>query len=431
MTRHYLDPAPRSYSSAVMLLRRGELKPDDPARLGKPDLETWLLNDAADETDLLELFQAFAWRMVAAGLPVQRVGLSIGTLHPQLVGYSWNWNSDDGYCDELEVEERVLTTDAYRLNPIFQVIEHGEPFRSRTDLADGAQQSPLMTELAEQGIVEYAALPLPAGSNVHNAVTIATKQPGGFSDAQFADINHYLRLLALHVQKHIALRISENIVTTYLGAAAGDQVLRGSIKRGSGQPIDAIIWASDMRGFTDLAAQLTERDMIAVLDAYFDRLAGSVMTHGGEVLKFIGDGLLAVFPFSRFGSEHDAATAAITAAQDALCVLDQLNKDESQLSDIDGWRPLRTGIALHRGEVFFGNVGAPERLDFTVIGRAVNAVSRVEGLCKPLGRPILITQPVADLLSLPLDDLGEHTLRGFTEPVSIYAPQGGPSNPGT
>ncbi len=423
MTRRYLDPAPRSYTSGVLLRRRGEMNADAAARLGKPDLETWLLNDAADEDDLLALFQAFAWRMVAAGLPVQRVGLSIGTLHPQLVGYSWNWNSDDGFCDELEVEERVLASDAYRLNPIFQVIDRGEPFRARTDVTDSANQSPLMKELAGQGIVEYAALPLPAGSNVHNAVTIATKQPGGFTDAQFLAINHYLRLLALHVQKHIALRISQNIVTTYLGSAAGGQVLHGSIKRGSGQPIDAIIWASDMRGFTDLAARLTERDMIAVLDAYFDRLAGSVMAEGGEVLKFIGDGLLAVFPFSRFSRERDAATAAITAAQDAMRVLDDLNEDEGQLSDIEGWRPLRTGIALHRGEVFFGNVGAPERLDFTVIGRAVNAVSRVEGLCKSLGRPILITKPVADLIDMPLDDLGEHELRGFAEPLAIFAPR--------
>ncbi|MEM7123489.1 MAG: adenylate/guanylate cyclase domain-containing protein [Pseudomonadota bacterium] len=423
MTRRQLDPAPRRYTSGVMLRRRGEARPDDVARLGKPDLETWLLNEAADEDDLLALFQAFAWRMVAAGLPVQRVGLSIGTLHPQLVGYSWNWNSADGFCDELEVDESVLASDAYRLNPIFQVIDRGEPFRARTDIGDGANQSPLLKELAEQGIVEYAALPMPAGSNVHNAVTIATKQPGGFTDAEFTAINHYLRLLALHVQKHIALRISENIVTTYLGSAAGRQVLHGSIKHGSGQPIDAIIWASDMRGFTDLAARLTERDMIAVLDAYFDRLAGSVMAEGGEVLKFIGDGLLAVFPFSRFVSEGDAASAAVSAAQDALSVLEQLNEDESQLSDVDGWRPLKTGIALHRGEVFFGNVGAPERLDFTVIGRAVNAVSRVEGLCKSLDRPILITQRVADLIDLPLDDLGAHALRGFAEPLAIYAPQ--------
>lgn len=423
MTRQHLDPAPRSYTSGVMLRRRGEVKAADAARLGEPDLETWLLNEAADEDDLLALFQAFAWRMVAAGLPVQRVGLSIGTLHPQLVGYSWNWNSDDGFCDELEVEERVLASDAYRLNPIFQVIDRGEPFRARTDMSDVADLSPLLMELAEQGILEYAALPMPAGSNVHNAVTIATKQAGGFTEAEFTEINHYLRLLALHVQKHIALRISENIVTTYLGSAAGHQVLHGSIKHGSGQPIDAIIWASDMRGFTDLAARLTERDMIAVLDAYFDRLAGSVMAEGGEVLKFIGDGLLAVFPFSRFDSEGDAASAAVTAAQDALSVLERLNEDEGQLSDIEGWRPLKTGIALHRGEVFFGNVGAPERLDFTVIGRAVNAVSRVEGLCKSLDRPILITQPVADLIDLPLDELGDHALRGFAEPVAIYAPR--------
>jgi adenylate cyclase len=423
MTRPYLDPAPRSYPPSVMLLRRGSLGQDAIADLVTPGVEAWLLTKAANQNDLLELFQEFAWRMLTSGLPVQRAGLTIGTLHPQLVAYSWNWNSDDGFCDELEVDEAVLATDGYRLNPIAQVIESGESYRSRTDGSNAALLSPLLVELAQQGIVEYAAIPLPSGGDLHHAASVATKQAGGFTEPQFEEINRHLHLFALHVQKHIALRIAENVVTTYLGKAAGYQVLHGSIKRGSGHAIEAIIWASDMRGFTGLAERLSERDMTAVLNAYFDRLAGSVLAHGGEVLKFIGDGLLAVFPFADFDSERDTARVALASAQSALAELDRLNADDGQLSDIDGWRPLRSGIALHRGEVFFGNVGAPDRLDFTVIGRAVNTVSRVEGLCKTLDRPLLITRPVADLLGLPLEDLGEHALRGVAEPTAIYAPQ--------
>jgi len=162
--------------------------------------------------------------------------------------------------------------------------------------------------------------------------------------------------------------------------------------------------------------------MIAILNEYFDRLVGSVLGCGGEVLKFIGDGLLAVFPFSGFQSESAAAEAAFEAAQSALKALERLNADKDVFPNVEGWRPLRSGIALHRGEVFFGNVGAPERLDFTVIGRAVNAASRVEGLSKSLGRPILITHPVAELLGCQLDDLGKHQLRGLSELVSIFAP---------
>lgn len=219
------------------------------------------------------------------------------------------------------------------------------------------------------------------------------------------------------------LRIAGNVLDTYLGAAAGRRVLGGSIKRGAGEPIRAVIWASDLRGFTDLADRLDGRAMIALLNAYFERLAGAVIAHDGEILKFIGDGLLAVFPFTAFPDEAKAAEEALSAAEDAQAALARLNVEApAELAGIDGWRPLRTGIALHEGEVFFGNVGAPERLDFTVIGGAVNAASRVETLTKTLGRSILITEPVARRLARPLDPLGAHALRGVAEPVSIFSP---------
>ena len=197
-------------------------------------------------------------------------------------------------------------------------------------------------------------------------------------------------------------------------------MLRGSIKRGAGEPIRAIIWASDLRGFTDLADRLDGPDMIALLNGYFECLAGAVLAHEGEVLKFIGDGLLAVFPYSAFADEKAAAAAALAAAQGALQAIERLNEDPQAFANIPGWRPLRTGIALHEGEVFFGNVGAPERLDFTVIGRAVNAASRVEALSKTLGRSIVVTEPVMRLLDRPLEPLGEHELRGLAAPISIY-----------
>jgi adenylate cyclase len=277
-----------------------------------------------------------------------------------------------------------------------------------------------MAELARQGYVEYAAIPLRAGGAYHNAATMATKRAGGFSAAQFSDLTRLLRLAALHVERHIALRIAANVLDTYLGAAAGGRVLRGSIKRGAGEPIRAIIWASDLRGFTDLADRLDGPDMIALLNGYFECLAGAVLAHDGEVLKFIGDGLLAVFPYSTFADEKAAAAAALAAAEGALQAIERLNEDPQAFADIPGWRPLRTGIALHDGEVFFGNVGAPERLDFTVIGRAVNAASRVEALSKTLGRSIVVTEPVMRLLDRPLEPLGEHELRGLAAPISIY-----------
>ncbi len=419
-----LDPAPRSYSSAVTLLRRSAGGPDRaPERTTVEEIEAWLFGEAMRLDDILPLFESLAWRLVAAGLPLDRASLHVGTLHPQLFGFAWNWSAIDGLCDEIKVSEAALKTDAYRRNPLFQVIERGEAFRGDTRDPAVVGRFPLLAEVAAQGIVEYIALPLRAGGAYHNAATVATRQAGGFTDGQRADLGRVLRPFALHVERHIALHIAANVLDTYLGRAAGGQVLRGSIKRGAGEPIRAIIWASDLRGFTDLSDRLGGREMVALLNAYFERLAGAVMAEGGEVLKFIGDGLLAVFPHAAFKGEREAAEAALAAAEAALRALEELNADAPpELAGLEGWQPLRTGIALHEGEVFFGNVGAPERLDFTVIGRAVNTASRVETLTKSLGRPILVTGPVAARLDRRLDDLGRHALRGLAEPLSIFSP---------
>ncbi|XYK80303.1 MAG: adenylate/guanylate cyclase domain-containing protein [Labrenzia sp.] len=418
---HPVDQAPRSYPSMVELLRRGQYDTSAVPRQTIPEVEAWLLDGAVAEDDFLLLYQAFMWRLVAAGLPVVRASLHVGTLHPQLFGYAWNWNSEDGLCDEVKVDEAVLMSDAYKKNPLSRVIDTGAQYRSLTDTPD-ASESPLLRDLASQGITEYAVLPLRAHGTYHNAATVATRQRGGFTAGAFERIEALLRLLALHVERHIEARISKNIVTTYLGGEAGCQVLTGAIKRGSGLPIDAIIWASDLRGFTQLASKLTDRELTAVLDVYFDQLVAAVMDHGGEVLKFIGDGLLAVFPFDAYPSLSDAADAAIRAGEAALTALEDVNGNTVLLADITGWRPLKTGIALHRGEVFFGNVGAPQRLDFTVIGKAVNAVSRMEALCKSTGQPLLLSKDVCDLSSRTCQALGQFELKGLGEPVSVFAP---------
>jgi adenylate cyclase len=416
------DPAPRQYSPAVSLQRRTARGPSAaPERTTPDEIEAWLLREAVRADDLLPLYESLVWRLVAAGLPLDRSSLHVGTLHPQLFGFGWNWDRSDGLCDEIRVSEAALRHDSYRRNPLFHVIEYGESVRCDLGDAQILARFPLAAELAAQGLTDYLAEPLGGGGTYHNAATVATRRAGGFTDADLEVLKRLFALFALHVERHIALRIVGNVLDTYLGPAAGGKVLSGSIRRGAGEPIRAIIWVSDLRGFTDLADRLDGNDMIALLNAYFERMAGAVLAHDGEVLKFIGDGLLAVFPFSAFGDEARAAEASVAAAEEALRAVDRLNADAPpELAHIEGWRPLRSGIALHEGDVFFGNVGAPERLDFTVIGRAVNAASRVEALTKTLGRAILMTEPVARRLDRPLDPLGTHALRGLAEPVPLF-----------
>jgi adenylate cyclase len=347
----------------------------------------------------------------------------MGTLHPQLIGFAWNWKSDDKFVDEVKVAEAAALSESFLRNPLFRVREHGETIRRDPRAPGVAEEFPILGELAADGIVDYIALPL-SGAGHRNMMTIATKRAPGFSVAELGRLEPLLRLFALHIARYSALRISGNALDAYLGAGAASRVLAGSIKRGAGDAVHAVIWVADLRGFTQLSDRLKPADIIFLLNAYFEVMAGAVLAHGGEVLKFIGDGLLAVFPFEGFGSAAKAARAALAAAQQAQRGLANLNaRPPSQLAEVEGWRPLRAGIALNEGEVFFGNIGAPERLDFTVIGAAVNEASRVEALQKTLKRDILITEAVARRLDDALDDLGAHQVRGVAAPISIFSPR--------
>jgi adenylate cyclase len=418
-----IDPAPRKYPASVRLKARSARgRACAPAMQDAAGVETWLLEDAGRIDSLMALFEAFVWQLVAAGLPLDRASLHVGTLHPQLYGFAWNWNIADGLCDEIQVGEDVLRDEAFLRSPLAEVFRTGGLLR--LDPADPAtaERFTLVDDLRALGITDYLALPL-GGSGYHNVATIATRTEGGFSPDAYRLLQRLLRLLALHVERHIALCIAANVLDTYLGAEAGRQVFEGTIRRGEGQRIEAVIWMSDLRGFTDLSDRLDAKDMLSVLNAYFSAMAGTVVDHGGEVLKFIGDGLLAVFPLDRAYPEGSAAQAAVAAAQAAGAAVAGIDRaPPPELESVAGWRPLRSGIGLHIGEVFFGNMGAPERLDFTVIGKAVNAASRVEGLTKPLGRPILMTAAVARALDDPPESLGFHVLRGVAEPVELFTP---------
>lgn len=423
-----LEPAPRSYPELVTLLRRSSRYAAHPPVFDDTQpARDWLLGAALNGEDLMLLFEEFLWRLIAGGLPLDRASLHVGTLHPQLYGFAWNWEREDSLCDEVKVHEKMLSSDAYQKNPLFRVIEHGEIFRARCDDPETAARYPLTRELADKGYTDYVSQPLRAGGRYHNAMTIATKTPGGFTEDQLQLVEEILPLFALHVERHIALRLAGNIATTYLGKAAGERVLHGSIKRGDGLPIDAVIWMSDLRGSTDLSDRLDPAVMTGVLNRYFDGLVNAVEAGGGEVLKFIGDGLLAVFAFDRFSSRKAAAQAALSAASKGLEAVDRLN--EKAAGDWDQtipWEPLRTGIGLHEGRVFFGNIGGAERLDFTVIGQAVNIASRIETLTKTLKRPILLSGAVAKLIDRSLEPMGSRTLRGLGEPMEVFAPAGDP-----
>ena len=419
-----IDPSPRRYASTVTLAVRSARGPASAPSVQTPEeIEAWLLGAALREDDTVALVEAFAWRLAAAsGLGIDRISLHVGTLHPQAIGLAWNWSRGDGLCDEIRVLPGATLHESFVRTPIARVVQHGEQFRGDPRDRATAEAYPFLGDLAAQGLTDYIAFPIgQAREDRHNAATIATAGADGFSRDALETLERLFRVFALHMARHVALRISANVATTYLGEAAGRLVLDGSIRRGAGVSAEGLIWMSDLRGFTDLSERLAPNATLAVLDAYFDVMAGAVMDCGGQVLKFMGDGLLAAFGGPDFSGQGEVAAAALVAARRALADLDMLNASPpATLATFEGWHPLRTGIGLHTGEAFFGNVGGADRLDFTVIGRAVNVASRVEGLCRPLGRTVLLTGAVARHVAEPLDDLGEHALKGIAEPVRIY-----------
>jgi adenylate cyclase len=280
----------------------------------------------------------------------------------------------------------------------------------------------MMATLAKEGFTDYWAFPVPHARSFHSAMTVATRHKGGFRPECIMAIEHLIPALALNLDLIALGRIAENVLAAYLGERSGKRVLDGAIRRGSGELIDAIVWVSDLRDYTGLSDRLPGPDMIRLLNAYFERLADAVQDNGGEVLKFIGDGMLAIFPVTEATPAADAARVALRAARTALGSIAALNGEDGEALAIETpWQPLDMGIALHRGPVFYGNIGAHDRLDFTVTGPAVNLAARVEPYAKETGRRLLLTQAMAELVDEPLDSFGAFTFRGVAEPVAIFA----------
>jgi adenylate cyclase len=381
------------------------------------------MSGAAAQAGPAELLDGVMARLVAAGHAMERATLHMSTLHPQLLGMTANWRGDLGTCDELQVNAHVTDTDDYLTSPLKVIIEEGQSIRMNPQDPEAGSTYPIMNTLAAGGFTDYWGFALKREELLFTLVTMATRHPGGFPERTIEAVRALLPALALNVEIVSRGKIAEHVLDAYLGQRIGKRVLSGDIKRGFGETIDAVIWVSDMRNFTGLSDRIESADMIRLLNAFFEALVDAVHRRGGEVLKFVGDGMLAIFPISGSQSASAAAEAAVTAAQEGLAAVKHLNEAGSseQISDVS-WRPLDMGIALHRGAVFFGNIGSKDRLDFTVIGPAVNLAARVEPISKETGRRLLLTDKVAELLQHPLQTLGEFRIRGLVVPIPLFSP---------
>ncbi len=394
-----------------------------PAGLGSGNpLIEWLWREGWEITSLPDLAAGFGRAINAAGLPVSRLRLTLRTLHPQLAGLSHTWSRETDSVEEFWPPLTVMQEDIFRKSPYALLFQGAGAIRRRLDLPDAEIDFPILEDLRMQGATDYVAMPLTFSDGRISAATFATNRPGGFSTGELETLYEMLPVLTRLMEMHALRRTARILLDTYLGRYTGERVLQGLVHRGDGEDIHAVIWFSDLRASTRLADALPRPDFLQLLNGYFDCMAGAVLEQGGEVLKFIGDAVLAIFPIGLLGEVpnqrlESAGRAALAAARDAQNRMDVLNAARRAAGEPE----LRYGIGLHVGDVTYGNVGAPTRLDFTVIGPACNEASRVATMCKVLERPLIVSAELARLLpDENLMSLGFHGLRGVREPHELF-----------
>ncbi|MBV8771131.1 MAG: adenylate/guanylate cyclase domain-containing protein [Deltaproteobacteria bacterium] len=336
----------------------------------------WLLCQAASAATPGILLGELCNRLLAEALPIDRASLTIASLDPLLAASRLRWESSNG---------RVLE----------EVLFHG------------------MAALEEPAdIARTVRIPLAASS--HEIEWLASGA-AGFTSEQQRYLGAISLVLAAPLQVVIERATVRNLLSAYLGRRSADKVLAGTVRRGIGEMIEAVIWVSDLRDFTLLSERLSPEQVIIALNDCCARLVGAVHPFGGEVLKFMGDGLLAIFPLAPQGTRA-ACAAALSAVRSARQGMAKLDEQRVRA----GLPPLPFGVALHLGAVMYGNIGAPDRLDFTAIGPAVNLTSRIEELCRKLDCQVLVSAAVAAQADEPLAPMGRHSIRGVKEAVTVF-----------
>src|ERR1700684_1266527 len=336
----------------------------------------WLAGPAEHVPTLAREFDEFAWRMLAAGFPLLRATLQLRTLHPQYLGANFVWWRTPRRTVLRLITHEVQDVYGHEDNPVRRVLVDGETVRRRIDVDDAALDFPILRDLKAEGATDYFALPVKSSFGTNHMVTYVTDRTGGFTAREIAELTRVSQRLALLVDLRSQRRIASNILDAYLGPKTGPKVLAGQIRRGTGEEITAVLWWSDLRGFTARSDRLPGAQMIALLNALFDAQATAIATPGGGILKCIGAGLLAFFPIEHADEAATAARCALAAAMQAVAAARGLIHDPSLVDE----PPLEIVVALHIGTAIYGNIGAADRLDFTVIGPAVNLVHRVASL---------------------------------------------------
>lgn len=392
-------------------------QPQRGAEQASNPLIPWMLEKAWKPKSIPELLRALSEALVDAGFPVWRTRLLIQTLNPLLFARGYTWLRGVETIEEFQATHAGRNSPQYQDSPFAAIIKGEGGIRRRLEGDDARLDFPILEELQGDGATDYVAVPMRFSDGQINILVLVSDQAGGFRTEQLGHLYQVLANLSRLLEAHAQRGSSRSLLQTYLGHGAGDMVMEGLVRRGDAEEVEAIILMSDLRDSTTLAETLSKEAYLAALNDYYDCVAGAVIDNGGDVLKFIGDAVLAIFPIEAVAGEKASAyDRALTALTDANQRIDVINAGR----DVEGQPPLRFGTGVHSGHLTFGNVGTPGRLDFTVIGTGVNQTARIASLCKSLGESVLVSASVAANASVPLKSLGEHELRGIREPQELF-----------
>jgi adenylate cyclase len=372
------------------------------------DVVEWLTGNECHELDDAGLIAGLGRRLRAAGLPVDRLTLHLRTLHPEILGRTVAWSPGE----PVEIHDRehgIEVSPDFVDSPLQRVMYMDGPLAVR--LGDlGGQRWTNIDVFRERGLIEAVFVPLRSGDGLVSAAAFCTARPGGFGAHEHAALERVVPALRNACELRTLRKVELTLLDTYIGPTTAQRILAGRIRRGQIESLEAALLLCDLRGFTELSNRLPSARVLELLDAYFDRVVPAIVDAGGEILKYMGDAVLAFF------HRDEAAAACAAALHAALASLDSLDRFTAPDAE------LRAGVALHYGEVSYGNIGSGQRLDFTVIGPDVNMVSRIQTVCGTAGRSLVMSRRFAGLLGdRATASIGRHALKGFAEPAELYS----------
>jgi adenylate cyclase len=377
-------------------------------------LADWLIDGARSLANPADVMAETCERLLQAGLPLWRVGVFVRTLHPDIYGRNFIWKP--GAKVELgTVDFEILKAPEFQASPLAVVFGQGVEVRGRL-FDPQANEFPFFADMRTEGVTDYVALPLPFIDGTVNASSWTTQQPGGFSDEQLGALRAIIPPLARYIEITSLRRTAAILLDTYVGNRAGERIMGGQIRRGHTETMHAAIWLSDLRGFTALSDRLPAETVVDILNQYFDCQVASIRAHGGEVLKYMGDGLLAVFPIDEYvGDAQQVCSGVLSAAHESRASVADMEFPIGETIE-----RFRFGVALHVGRILYGNIGGGNRLDFTCIGPAINLAARLEKIASRLHRTVVASEGFASICRGGWSDLGEFPIAGFSKAERVY-----------